>query len=96
LGTKVVHLVRSKILNFLDDDVRENLMKNMKTFGYDLRLRKNIKKIQKLENGEFQVTIVNLQDGKEYFEKAEVVLIATGRKPNTQELNLKSTDIKLN
>jgi len=56
----VVHSVRSVVLRFLDNEVRENLEKNMKKSGYDYRLKTTIKKIEKVGENDFRVTIQNL------------------------------------
>jgi glutathione reductase (NADPH) len=96
LGTQVIHLVRNQVLNFLDGEVRNTILRNMGFHKYDLRLKNNIKKIEKLENNELRVTIVDLNTGKESFEVVNQVLVATGRRPNTDHLNLQNTKIKLN
>lgn len=68
----------------------------MKFHEYDLRQKWNIKKIEKLSSTELRVTIVNLSTNEESTEVVDQVLVATGRRPNTDFLNLSSTGIKLN
>lgn len=66
----------------------------MKISGYDMRLKRSILKIEKLGENNLKVLIKNEETGEIDFEFVEKVLIATGRIPNTKELNLEKAEIK--
>jgi pyruvate/2-oxoglutarate dehydrogenase complex dihydrolipoamide dehydrogenase (E3) component len=52
-------------------------------------------KLTSLENSGEQISISLNQNGKAYVVKGSHLLVATGRKPNTDDLGLENTDLKL-
>ena len=91
LGSEVIQVTRSDILNFVDDQVCEVLKKNMEITKYDLRKKVKIEKVEKIGDKNFTVTLDN--GTKE--ENVECVLVAAGRPALVQNLGLENTDIKL-
>jgi glutathione reductase (NADPH) len=92
LGCPTKLIVRSKILAFLDDDVRMHLMGNLeKLHNFEIINTKGVEKIVKKENGMLDITSL---DGKTW--ESEIFMQAAGRSPNIDELCLKNTSIKLN
>jgi len=60
LGSKVTHIVRNDILNFLDTEVKDVLKKNMEIKKMDVRYGIKVTKVDKMQNGRL---IVHLSDG---------------------------------
>lgn len=81
LGTKVSIIARSELLRHLDADLREPF-NELAAQRYDVHQGRNIDGASQQGN---EVT-VTLDDGSEI--SAEVLLVATGRIPNGDELNL--------
>lgn len=57
LGSKVSLLVRSVPLQFLDQDMRDMLVNEMKQSGMDVRLQAPHEKVEKLPDGMLKVTL---------------------------------------
>ena len=89
-GCKTIQIVRRQLLNPLDNDVRNCLLRNMKVSGFDIRFGKSIVEVVKKENGKYEVI---LDDGSK--EETDVVLMATGRRPKISQLGLENTGIKV-
>tara|TARA_Y100001970_G_C14216103_1_gene849740 strand:+ start:1249 stop:2610 length:1362 start_codon:yes stop_codon:yes gene_type:complete len=90
LGTKVIHLVRSEsILREFDKDISQSLANDMINLGIELRFKEEIIEVKK-QNNQLYIKTSNEQsiisDG---------VLIAIGRKPNLQRLNLERIGINM-
>ena len=87
-GVKVTLLVRSVPLKFVDEDIREVLLENMRKLGVDVRLETPHESITKNWNGSLNV---NLKNGETI--NAEECLLAVGRPPNLKGLGLDKTQI---
>lgn len=90
LGSQVTQLYRSEmILRGFDHDIRQTAFDEMQKSGIDIRLGTNIVKIE--ENS--KELIVTSTDGKKH--EADQVIIATGRKPNTENLGLAQIGVNI-
>lgn len=89
-GVKVTLLVRDIPLRFVDKDVVDELVVNMKKLGMDVRLKTPFTKVTKGDNG---MLSVHLNDGTTV--EGEKCLIALGRPPNVEPLALENTDVKV-
>jgi len=93
LGSRVTVLEALKALGKDDPELAEVALKNLRSEGLDIREGARIERIERRDSaGGVRVLI---QDGSQ----AEIVegshiLVATGRKPNLQELNLDAAGIK--
>jgi glutathione reductase (NADPH) len=88
LGSKVTQLYRGEqVLRGFDDDVRRFIAQEMGKHGVTLRLRADVKAIEKTARG-LEVT---LQDGSCTI--ADAVLYATGRVPNVAGLGLEAVGV---
>ncbi len=90
LGAQVTQLYRGPMfLRGFDDDIRAFLAQEMRKKGIDLRLECNAVAIEK-RNG---VCWVELSDGKTV--EADLVMYATGRRPNSRGIGLEEAGVKL-
>ena len=91
LGIKV-NLVntRSKLLEFLDDEIIDALSYQMRDSGVVLRHNETFERIEPHDDG----VILFLASGKQV--KTDILLWANGRSGNTDELNLKSIGVEAN
>ncbi len=90
LGVDVVQLYRRDlILRGFDIDVRTVLAEEMRREGVDLRVEVNVEAIEKTDRG----VALSLTDGSTL--EADVVMYATGRKPNTADLGLNEAGVEL-
>ena len=87
------HLVYrgDKLLRHFDDSVREVVTEEIAGKGVNLHLNTDIQRIDRTAAGRLQVTFVG---GGQL--TADVVLCATGRVPNFQNLGLENVDVALN
>ena len=92
LGTKTIQVVRKEILNFVDHEVRETLLDNMKIVNYDVRFGINIEKVEKV--GEGNDYTVYMTDGTKE-ENVDCVLVAIGRSANTSGLDCDKAGVEL-
>lgn len=91
LGAEVTQLHRGDlILDGFDQEVRHFSMAEMVKKGIDLRLQTYVDSVEKQYDGLFKV---NLKEGETLI--ADVVLYATGRKPNLNNLGLENVNIEL-
>jgi glutathione reductase (NADPH) len=82
-GTEVVELIRrEELLYGFDDDIRVALAQEMRGRGIEIHGRTQVARIEKREHGYSVYTTI----GQEF--SADVVMYATGRKPNTRGLGL--------
>ncbi len=92
LGSEVMLSYRGPIfLRKFDMDIREKAAVEIAKKGVKLNFESNVIKITKLDNGMLETTF----DNNNTFE-SDIVLYATGRKPNLDGLNLKKAGVKLN
>jgi NAD(P) transhydrogenase len=91
LGIKV-NLVntRSKLLEFLDDEIIDALSYQMRDSGVVLRHNETFEKIVPHDDG----VVLYLESGKQV--KTDILLWANGRSGNTESLNLKSIGVEAN
>jgi glutathione reductase (NADPH) len=90
LGAQVTQLYRGEqVLRGFDDDVRNFLAGEMRKKGVDLRTRAEVQRIERA-SGALRVT---LRDATSV--DADVVLYATGRRPNTAGLGLQEAGVAL-
>lgn len=91
LGIKV-NLVntRSKLLEFLDDEIIDALSYQMRDSGVVLRHNETFQRIDPLEDG----VVLYLESGKQV--KTDILLWANGRFGNSDDLNLSSVGIQAN
>ena len=92
LGSQVTQLYRGEqILRGFDDDIRHFVAAEMRKKGVALRTRAQVTQIER-ERGEGALQ-VTLADGTVL--RADTVLYATGRRPNTEGLGLDELDVRL-
>ncbi len=90
LGSEVIQLYRGPLfLRGFDDDVRTTLAEEMRKRGVDLRFDLNV---QKIERADGQLC-AELSDGDRI--RADQILFATGRRPNTSELGVEEVGVEL-
>jgi len=84
LGARVVQIYRGEqILRGFDHDVQDTLAAEMKEKGIDIRLKRNVTKLNRHPHGHITA---RLDDGSQM--QADTVMFATGRVPNVQNLGL--------
>ncbi len=94
LGTEV-HVIEflENITPGMDKEVSIEFMKILKKQGISFHMQTKVEKIKKTPEG---ATIFALnKDGKKINFECDVVLISVGRKPNTNNLNLKEIGVEL-
>ena len=90
LGARVTQLYRGEqVLRGFDDEVRDFAADQLRQAGIDLRLRSDVARIDPAPQGARRVT---LQDGGAL--EADVVLYATGRRPNVAGLGLDALGVR--
>src|SRR5450631_627583 len=90
LGSQVTLVYRGEnILRGFDDDVREHLRGEMVKRGIKIITKQTVAAIEKVDNG----YDVELSDNEQVM--ADLVMFATGRKPNVHGLGLEAADVKL-
>lgn len=92
-GSKVVVLdAHQEFIPREDDDVSEMIYQDLTAAGISFHLGVSVDKV---EDGEDFVNVTFTENGAEKTIKADKVLAATGRKPNTANLGLENTNIKV-
>ena len=90
LGASVTLVHRGDmILRGFDDDLRTNLAAEMGKRGIELRLNREVERLERLDQG----LCAAFDDGTSA--QADLVMFATGRTPNTRELGLERAGVKL-
>jgi len=90
LGSKVTLVYRGEnILRGFDDDVREHLRGEMVKRGIRIITKQTVAAVEKVEHG----YDVELSDHEQVM--ADLVMFATGRKPNVHGLGLEAAGVKL-
>jgi dihydrolipoamide dehydrogenase len=84
-----------KITPAMDAEVSRNFQRILEKQGFKFRLSTKVVSVKKDKNGA-KVEIESVADGKKETLTADVVLVAIGRRPNTENLGLENTGIKLN
>lgn len=92
-GTKVTVLdTNEKFLKREDDDISEMLFNDLSQDGIEFNLGAKVVEVKDLSD---KVEIIYEINGKKQTVKADKLLVATGRKPVTEDLGLENTDIEL-
>jgi dihydrolipoamide dehydrogenase len=92
-GSKVTILERSdRLMPREDDDVCEALTDIFDAEGIDVRIHTSVVKYGQLDGNKIQVTVKTKED--ESTIQCSHVMLATGRKPQTEFLGLENTDIQ--
>jgi dihydrolipoamide dehydrogenase len=84
-----------KITPAMDLEISRNFQRILEKQGFKFRLSTKVLSVKKDKNGA-QVEVESVKDGKKEVLKADVVLVAIGRKPNTDKLGLENVGIKTN
>ncbi len=97
LGAKVTQVYRGpQILRGFDEDVREALAAEMVKNGIDLRVETTIDRIDKqVDRIDKQDETLSLHLSSGEVLETGLVMAATGRRPNTQNLGLESAGVEL-
>ncbi|HJU16671.1 MAG TPA: glutathione-disulfide reductase [Stellaceae bacterium] len=89
-GAEVAEIIRrEELLYGFDDDLRVALAQEMRSRGVEIHARTQIARIEKRPHGYSVYTTI----GQEF--SADVVMYATGRRPNTKGLGLAEIGVKL-
>lgn len=90
LKAEVTLVIRGEeVLNGFDDDVRVDIAKEMRQRGVVIHARTEIERIEKIQDG----FTVRTKAGAEL--SADLVMYATGRKPNITGMGLEEVGVKL-
>ena len=84
---------REQLLAREDSDVAEEVYKILREDGIDVRLTAGASRVETTEQGEIQLTVSS--DGGEATVKGSHLLIATGRRPNADHLNLDAAGVEV-
>jgi glutathione reductase (NADPH) len=88
-GTEVVELIRrDELLYGFDDDIRVALAQELRGRGVEIHARTQVARIEERAHGYSVYTTI----GQEF--SADVVMYATGRKPNTRGLGLDEVGVR--
>ncbi|WP_341422329.1 dihydrolipoyl dehydrogenase [Clostridium baratii] len=83
-----------RLLTMVDDDISEEIENIARLNGINIYTSSKVNKIEKSENGDAIVFFEN--EGKEKYLISENVLVAIGREPNMDGLNIEKAGIELN
>ena len=90
LGTEVTLAIRrEELLYGFDDDVRVTLARELRARGIEIRARTEIARIDKRDHG------YDLATAKGDMLSADLVMYATGRRPNTRGIGLEEVGVEL-
>jgi glutathione reductase (NADPH) len=90
LKAQVTLIIRGEeVLNGFDDDVRVDIAKEMRQRGITIRTRTELARIDKIQGG----FTAHTKAGEEI--SADLVMYATGRKPNVKNMGLEEAGVKL-
>lgn len=97
LGTETHFFIRGdRLLRSFDPMIQDTVTKEYERQGVHLYKGSQITKIEDIGNGLKRVTYKETETGKESVVEVEVVLFATGRVPEIEDLHIKELGIKLN
>lgn len=89
-GVKITLVVRSIILRFIDRDLIDCLMENMKKLGVEIKLDSPHESVTRNDDGSLNV---NLKSGESI--QCDKCLVALGRPPNVEPLALNNTGVEI-
>lgn len=96
LGSKVTVIESSKtIVPALDQEIGKQFYKILQKQGMDFKLETKVIKAQ-MKSKQVEVELENIATSKIEQLKADVVLVAVGRKPNSEDLGLEIIGVELN
>ena len=96
LGAKVTVVeALDRIVPTMDGEIASEFMKSLQKQGMEFKLSHKVISA-KSSSKNIEVTMEAIKDKKQIKDKFDVVLMAIGRKPNTENLNLEKIGIKLN
>ena len=84
-----------KITPAMDNEISKNFQRILEKQNFKFRLSTKVTSVKKKGNGA-ELEIESVKDGKKEKLEADVVLVAIGRKPNTDKLGLDKVGIKTN
>lgn len=84
-----------KITPAMDSEVSRNFQRILEKDGFKFRLSTKVVSVKKEKSGA-KVEVESVKDGKKETLSADVVLVAIGRRPNTEKLGLEKVGIKTN
>jgi dihydrolipoamide dehydrogenase len=84
-----------KITPAMDNEVSRNFQRILEKQNFKFRLSTKVVSVKKDKTGAV-VEVESVKDGTKETLKADVVLVAIGRRPNTENLGLENVGIKLN
>lgn len=91
-GSEVVEIIRREdLLHGFDDDLRVALAQEMRSRGVEIHTRTQIARVEKATREGYSLFTAHGQEIS-----ADVVMFATGRKPNTRGLGLAEIGVELN
>jgi pyruvate/2-oxoglutarate dehydrogenase complex dihydrolipoamide dehydrogenase (E3) component len=92
-GSRVTLIQRGKqLLSREDEDVAAEVARILEEDGIDIRLNSDVKSIEKKPDGKLKLTVKS--ETKEKGIQGSHLLVAVGRVPNTDDLNLEKAEIK--
>ncbi len=80
---------RKEALRGFDEDIRHQVTRNIAQNGVEMLFETEIAQITKLDDGRFSYTCQNNTE-----HKTDLIMWATGRRPNTQNLGLEEVGVK--
>lgn len=83
----------SELIPREDRDIAESVKEVLEKRGISIHLNAKVQAIRDMPGGA-AVSVANTQDGREYEVEADAVLLATGRRPYTQGLNLEAAGVR--
>ena len=93
-GSQVTIIERGEqLLAREDSDVAEEVVKILREDGIDVRLKTRASRVETNQQGEIQLTVNG--DGGETTIKGSHLLLATGRRPNVDHLNLDAAGVEM-
>ena len=96
LGAKVTVVeALDRIVPTMDGEIAAEFMKSLQKQGMEFKLSHKVISA-KSSSKNIEVTMEAIKDTKQIKDKFDIVLMAIGRKPNTENLNLEKIGIKLN
>ncbi len=84
-----------KITPTMDNEISRNFQRILEKEGFKFRLSTKVVSVSKEKSGA-KVEVESVVDGKKETLSADVVLVAIGRRPNTENLGLENVGIKTN
>lgn len=95
LGVQVTQIIRADaVLRGFDQDIRAALSTEMLKKGIDIRSETTVRSIEKTAEGGLSLRLAGGLSGGEVLE-TDLVMYATGRRPNTAGLGLEEAGVKL-